>query len=105
MRLPSAPIGVGAGEVNASVEVQRPIRIDVDVQSLEVGGCVDVANVASLDKIVGNDDVLLVGSHLDVVRPYGWLGLVWVVQALWVVEVGDVQRGDVVRSCDGCFLG
>ena len=105
MRLSSAPVSVGAGEVNASIEVQRSIGIDVDIQSLEVRGCVDIADVASLDKVVGDDDVLLVGSHLDVVRPYGWLVLVWVVQALWIVKVGDVERGDVVCSCDGCFLG
>lgn len=102
--LPSTPIGIRSREVDASVEVQRPIGIDVNIQSLVISRCVDIADLASLHEVVGDDDVLLVGSNFDVVRPYAWLNLVRIVQALWVVKVGYVQSGDMVRSCDGCFL-
>ena len=104
MGLSSTSVGVGCSKVDAPVKVQRAIGVDVDIQSLVVSGCVDVADVASLHEVVGNDDVLLVGSHFDVVRSDAWLVLVWVVQALWVVEVGDVERSNVVRSCDGCYI-
>ena len=102
--LPSAAVRIRSREVDASVEVQRPVGIDVNIQCLEIGGCVDIADRASLHKVVGDDDVLLVGSYFDVVRPNAWLNLVRIVQTLWVFKVGYVQSGDVVRSRDGCFM-
>lgn len=56
-----------------------------------------------MHKVVGNDDVFLIRRHLDIMWTDGWLIIVRVVQALWVVEIGYVQSGDVVRSSDGCF--
>ena len=101
MRLRTAPIGIRSCKVNAPVEVQRAIRVDVNVQRLEVGGGVDEADLASLHKVVGDDNVLLVGGDFDVVGTDGGLNGVWVIEALGVVEVGDVERGDVVSGCDG----
>lgn len=96
VRLGSAAICVGAGEVDSAVKVQGTVRQDVNVQRLEVGRGVDQADVARLDEVVGDDDVLLVRSDLDVVRTDRRLHLVWIVEALGVVEVGDVESCNVV---------
>ena len=101
MRLRTAPISIRSRKVNAPIKVQRPIRVDIDIQRLEVSGGVDKADLAGLHEIVRDDNVLLVRSDLDVVRTDGGLNGVWIVEALGVVEVGDVERGDVVSGCDG----
>lgn len=88
-------------KVNSPVEAQAAILIDIDVQSLEVSGSIDDANLAGLDEIIGDDKVLLVRSHLDVVRSDGGVVLVGVVQALDVVQIADVEGGDVVGRGEG----
>lgn len=101
MRLRTTPIGIRSRKVDASVEVQRSIRIDINIQRLEVGRGVDETDLAGLHEIVRDDDVLLVRSNLDVVGTDGGLNGVRVIEALGVVEVGDVERGDVVCGCNG----
>ena len=105
VRSASASVRVGCSEVDASVEVQRSIGIDVDIQCLVISGRVDQPDRAGLHKIVGDDDVLLVGSHFYVVGPYGWLILVRVVQSLGIVKIGYVKGCDMVRSRDGGYMG
>jgi hypothetical protein len=101
MRLRPPTVRILIREVNGTVEAQPSIGQDIDVQRLEVGGGVDQPDVPGLHEVVGDDDVLLVGGDLDVVRPDGGLDGVWVVEALHVVKVGDVERGDVVCGCEG----
>lgn len=92
---------VEVGEVDGAVEAQGAVVLDVDVEGLEVSGGVDDADIAGLDEVVGDDEVLLVGGDLEVVGTNGGLDDVGVVEALDVVEVGDVEGGDVVSGSQG----
>ena len=96
VRLRATAVGKLLGEVDGAVEAERAVIVNVNVQRLEVGGSVDDTDVASLHEVIGDDDVLLVGSDLDVVRTNGGLVLVRVVEALHVVQVGDIEGGNVV---------
>lgn len=99
MRLGTATVRKLAAEVDAAVKAEAAVIVNVDVQGVEVGRGVDEADLAGLHEVVGDSDVLLVGGYLDVVRADGGLVLVRVVEALDVVEVADVQGGDVVGGC------
>lgn len=90
MRLSTTTIGELLGEVNRAVERKAAVLLEVDVQSLEVSRGVDDTNIASLDEVVGDDQVLLVGSDLEIVRSDGRLVLIGVIQTLNVVQVADV---------------
>lgn len=92
---------VEVGEVDGAVEAQGAVVLDVDVEGLEVSRGVDEADLAGLDEVVGDDEVLLVGGDLEVVGADGGLDDVGVVEALDVVEVGDVEGGDVVSGGQG----
>lgn len=90
MRLSTAAIGKLLGEVNRAVERKAAVLLEVDVKRLEVSRGVDDTNVASLDEVVGDDQVLLVGGDLEIVRSDGRLVLIGVIQTLDVVEVADI---------------
>lgn len=90
MRLSTTTIGELLGEVNRAVEGKAAVLLEVDVERLEVSRGVDDTNVASLDEVVGDDQVLLVGSDLQIVRSDSRLVLIGVIQTLDVVEVADV---------------
>ena len=96
VRLRATAVGELLGEVDGTVEAERAVVVDVDVQRLEVGGSVDDANIAGLHEIIGDDDVLLVRSNLDVVRANGGLVFIGVVKALDVVQVRNVEGSNVV---------
>lgn len=96
MGLSAATVGELLAKVDGAVEGQTTILLDVDVKRLEVGRGVDDANLAGLDEVVGDDDVLLVGSDLDVVRADGGLVLIGVIETLDVLQVADVQSDNVV---------
>ena len=107
VRLRATAVGKLLGEVDGAVEAERAIIVNVNVQRLEVSRSVDDANVAGLHEVVGDDDVLLVGSDLDVVGPNGGLILIRVVEALDVVRVGDIEGSNVVGGGEGdcdCLL-
>lgn len=101
MRLSATAVAESTREIDRAVEMQRAVGLDVDVLSLEVGRGIDKADVARLHKVVGDDDVFLIGGDFDVMRADDGLVFVGVVEALDVVEVGDVERGDVVGGCEG----
>lgn len=101
MRLGTTTVGKLAAEVDAAVEAQAAVVEDVDVQRVEISRGVDEADLAGLHEVVGDGDVLLVGGDLDVVRADGGLVLVGVIEALDVVEVADVEGGDVVGGRQG----
>jgi hypothetical protein len=101
MRSSTSTVAKGSLKVNASVEVQSSICCDINIQALIIGGGVDQTDLAGLDKVVGHDNVFLVGSDLDVVGANGWLDLVGVVEALDIVQIGYVEGGDVVGGCEG----
>ena len=96
VRLRATTVGKLLGEVDGAVEAERAVVVDVNVQGLEVCGSVDDTDVAGLHEVIGDDDVLLVRSDLDVVRANGGLVLIGVVKALDVVQVGDIEGSDVV---------
>ena len=96
VRLRANTVGEFPGEVDGAVKAERAIIVDVNVQRLEVGGSVDDTDVTGLHEVIGDDDVLLVGSDLDVVGSDGGLILIGVVEALDVVEVGDIEGSNVV---------
>jgi hypothetical protein len=91
-------LGEGLLEVNTPVEAQGTIWKDVNPLSLEIGWGVDNANLASLDEVIGDEEVLLVGRDLDVVRTGDTLVFIRVIETLDVVEVRDVERSDVVAE-------
>ena len=86
------------GKVDGPVEAQAAVIQNVDVQGLEIGGGVDQSNVAGLQEVVGDDDVLLIRCDLDEVRADRRLVHVRIIQTLRVAGVGDVEGGDVVTS-------
>lgn len=96
VRLRATTVGEFPGEVDGAVKAERAIIVDVNVQRLEVGRSIDDTNVTGLHEVVGDDYVLLVGSDLDVVGSDGGLILIGVVEALDVVEVGDIEGSNVV---------
>lgn len=101
MRLRASSVGVWACEVNGAVEAQASIGVDINVQGLEVSWRVNESDRAGLDEVIGNDNVLLVGRDLDVMRADGGLDSIRVVEALDVGEIGDVESGDVVGGREG----
>jgi hypothetical protein len=88
-------------EINAAIEVQTPIRIDIDIQGAEIRRGVDEPDVAGLHEVIGDDDVFLVRRDLDVVRADGGLGYSGVVETLDGGEIADVEGGDVVGGREG----
>jgi hypothetical protein len=96
VRLRATTVGELPSKIDGAVEPERAIIVDVNVQRLEVGGSVDDTDVTGLHEVIGDDDVLLVGSDLDVVGSDGGLILIGVVETLGVVQVGDIEGGNVV---------
>lgn len=80
--------------------MQGTVLVDVDVKPLVVCRGIDQANLPRLYKVVGDDNVLLVRCDFDVMRANGRLNLVRVIEALGVIQVRDVERGDVVGRCE-----
>ena len=105
LRLRATAVGELLGEVDGAVEAERAVIVNVNVERLEVCESVDDTDVTSLQKSVGDDDVLLVRSNLDVVRTNGRLVLIRVVEALDVVQVGDIEGSDVVGGGEGEYDG
>jgi len=101
MRLRTPTVRKLLREINSPIKMQTPIGIDVNIQGLEVRRCVDETDVASLDEVIRDNDVLLVGRDLDVVRPDGGLDCSRVVETLDVAEVGNFEGSDVVVGCEG----
>lgn len=88
-------------KINGPVEMQTSIGIDINIQRPIISGSVDQANIAGLHEVIGDNDVFLVRSDLDVVRPDGWLNSVGIIEAFDVVEITDVERGDMVVCREG----
>lgn len=105
MRLRATTVGELLGEVDGAVEAERAVIVNVNVQRLEVSGRVDDTDVAGLHEVVGDHDVLLVRSNLDVVRTNGRLVLIGVVKALDVVQVRDIEGSDVVGGGERDYNG
>ena len=101
VRLSTTTVGELLGEVNGAVERKAAILVEIDVERLIVSRGVDDTNFASLNEVVGDDQVLLVGCDLDIVRSDGRLILIGVIQTLDVVEVANVQRSNVVGGGKG----
>ena len=101
MRLGSTAVGKLLVEVDGSVEGQASILLEVNVKSLEVSRGVYDADITSLDKVVGNNEVFLVGGDLDIVGSNGRLVLIGVIETLDVIQVADIESGDVVGSGQG----
>lgn len=85
-------------EINAAVEAQATVIVDVDPLGLEVGRSVDDADLPGLNEVVCNEEVLLVWADLDVMGSDYPLVLIWVVEALDVAQVGDVKSSDVIAK-------
>lgn len=90
VRLSTTTVREFLAEVNGTVEAQAAIVIDIDVKSLEVSRSIDDAYLAGLHKVIGDNEMLLIRGDLDIVRTHGWLILIGVVQALYVVQVADI---------------
>jgi hypothetical protein len=101
MWLSSTTVGKLLAEINGPVEGKASILLKIDVKSLEVSRGVDDTNIASLDEVIGDNQVLLVGSDLDVVGPDGGLVLIRVIETLDVAQVTDIQGSNVVGGGQG----
>ncbi|EEY14371.1 predicted protein [Verticillium alfalfae VaMs.102] len=93
--------GEDALKVDGAVEAEAAIVVDVDPVSLVVTGGVDDGDVAGLDKVASDEQVLLIGADLDIVRADDGLGLLGVIKALDVGEVRNIKSSDVVAKGDG----
>jgi hypothetical protein len=99
--LSATAAGKFVGEINGAVEAKAAVVEQVDVESLVVGRSVNQTDLASLDEVVRDDEVLLIGSDLNVVRSNAGLLLIGVIETLDVVEVTNVKGSDVVGSGEG----
>jgi hypothetical protein len=88
-------------KIDRSIKVQTSIRVDINIQSLEVSRCINQPNFTSLNKVIRNNDVFLIRRHFNVVGTDGGLDFIGVVETLDVVEVRNVEGGDVVCRCEG----
>jgi hypothetical protein len=121
VRPAAAAVGKDARELDSAVEAEAAVLEDVDPVRLVVGGGVDNGDlssvsyakvyqgerdthIAALDKVASDEQVLLVGRDLDVVRSDDGLVLLGVIKTLDVVEVRDVEGRDMVALCD-CEVG
>jgi len=98
VRLSTSAVGELLAEIDSSVERQATVLIEIDVQGLEVSWSVDDTNFSGLHEIVGNNNMLLVGSNLDIVRADSWLILIRVIKTFDIVQVTDIQSSNVVGS-------
>lgn len=98
VRLSSSPVAVLLIEVDGAVEVERAVLLNIDPLRLEVGGRIDDGDGTRLQEIVGDQEMLLIWSDLDVVWSDNALALVGVVETFDVVEVGDIQGRNVIRG-------
>ena len=96
VRLSSTTVGKLLAEVNGSVERKTSILLEIDVKSLKVSRGVDDTNLAGLHEVIGDNQVLLIGSDLNIVGADGGLVLIGVIKALNVVQVADVKGSNVV---------
>lgn len=96
MRLGTTPVGELLVEVNGPIEREATIIVEINVQRLKISGRVDYPNITSLNKVVGDNEVLLIRSDLNVVGANRGLILIRVIQTLDVVQVADIQCGNMV---------
>ena len=87
MRASSAAISIRPGKLNRAIEKQGSIVSEIDIERFKVCGGIDESNIACLNEVIRNDDVLLVGRDFDVVRTDGRLVFIRVIEALDVVQV------------------
>lgn len=88
-------------EIDRTVEGNTAIIIDVDVLCFEIGWNVDNTDLPRLHEVIGDDDVLLIRRHLNVVRANDGMHLVGIIETLDVVEVANVQSSDMVGRGEG----
>lgn len=86
-------------EVNAAVEAQAAIRKNVNPLSFEIGRGIDDTNLARLDKVVSDQQVLLVGANLDIVGSDDALVFIRVIETLNIIEVRNIKRSNMVADC------
>jgi hypothetical protein len=101
VRLGSPAVGKLLVEVNSAVERKASILLEINVKSLEVSWGIDDTNLASLDEVISDNQVLLVRSDLDVMGSDGGLVLIGVIETLDVVQVTNVKGGDMVGGGQG----
>jgi hypothetical protein len=56
---------------------------------------------STLDEVASNEKVLLIRRNLDIVRSNDGLVLIGIIKTLDVIEVRDIESGDVVTERDG----
>ena len=54
-----------------------------------------------MDKVIRDNNVLLVGCYLDIMRADSRLILIGVVETLDIVEIGDIKSSNMVGGCEG----
>ena len=100
--IPSLPIlAIRLSKLNRAIEAQAPIIQNINPLRLEIRRRIHNANIARLDKVVCDEQVLLIRRYFDVVRSDDALVFVGVIEPLDVGQVGDVERGDVVSEREG----
>jgi hypothetical protein len=79
VRLTAATVRKFLAKIDGAVEVETAIIVDVDVLRMEIGRGVDNTDLTGLYEVIGDSDVLLIRSDLDVVRANKRLDLIRVI--------------------------
>jgi hypothetical protein len=98
MRPRATPLRKLAQEIDAPVEAQAAILVDVNPLRLEVRWRVHDSDLSRLHEVIRDQQVLLVRADLDIMRSHDALVLIRVIEALDIVQVGNVERCDVVAE-------
>ena len=98
MRLGSTAVFKVLREIDATIEVQAAVRIDINVKSPVVSRSIDKADVSCLKEVVCDNEMLLIRGDFEKVGPNTILNFIGIIEALRVVDVGNIKRRDVVPS-------
>ena len=88
-------------ETYGASKLKASIWIDVCVVNLIIGWRIDDADLACLQEVIDDDDMLLVGSNLNEVRSNCWVHRGRIIETLRVVDVRNVELGDMVAGGSG----
>ena len=107
MRLRPSPIATNTIQpklglkINGAIKRQTAIRVDINPLGLEIRGSINNTNIPRLNKVIRNEEILLIRGDFNIVRADDALVLIGVVEALDGGEIGNVEGGYVVPECEG----
>lgn len=88
-------------EIDAAVERKAAIIIEVQIKSLVISRNIDDPYIPCLDKVINDQEMLLVWRDFDVMGADGRLFLIRVIESLDIVQVANIQRRNVIGGGQG----